>query len=157
MHDLRFTLIFLTRGAEILMLRRNKPPNQGLWNGIGGHIEAGETPRECALREIAEETGYRLGEIIFGGTLTWEGFEIPGGTLYLYSAEAPAGEPLPTHEGILRWQPREWVFSSPEVVSNIHVFGPRVLAGEAPRRYHFVYRDGEILRHAVFPLEELEV
>jgi 8-oxo-dGTP diphosphatase len=154
MNDLCYTLIFLTRGADILMLQRLKPPNQGLWNGIGGRIEAGETPRQCALREIREETGYTLTELIFGGVLTWEGFEIPTGLLYIYTAEAPQGEPHFTTEGSLVWKPRGWVFSSLEVVSNIHVFGPRVMAGEPPRRYHFLYRDGKIQHYEFLPLEE---
>jgi 8-oxo-dGTP diphosphatase len=153
MSDLGYTLIFLTRGADVLMLQRCKPPNQGLWNGIGGRIEMGETPRQCALREIAEETGYILTELTFGGLLTWEGFEIPTGRLYIYTAEAPLGEPHRTAEGTLGWKPRSWVFSAPEVVSNIHVFGPRVMAGEPPRRYHFIYQDGKILDYEFLPLD----
>ena len=53
MNNLRYTLIFLMRGGDILMLQRRKPPNQGLWNGIGGRIEEGETPEQCALRETS--------------------------------------------------------------------------------------------------------
>ena len=37
-----YTLCFLTRGDHILMLHRRRPPNQGLWNGVGGRIEVGE-------------------------------------------------------------------------------------------------------------------
>lgn len=40
-----FTLCFLLHGEDVLMLHRRFPPNQGLWNGVGGHIEPGETPR----------------------------------------------------------------------------------------------------------------
>ena len=42
------------------MLHRRRPPNQGLWNGVGGRIEAGEPPLAACLREVQEETGYRL-------------------------------------------------------------------------------------------------
>jgi 8-oxo-dGTP diphosphatase len=154
MSDLRYTLIFLTRGADVLMLQRRKPPNQGLWNGVGGRIEAGESAEECALREVREETGYHLDNLRFGGLVTWEGFEIPAGGLYVFSSEVPAGEPGITSEGTLAWKARDWVFSSPEVVSNIHVFGPHVLAGSHPQRYHFVYRDGKILGYEFLPLEE---
>jgi 8-oxo-dGTP diphosphatase len=154
MKNLRYTLIFLMRGGDILMLQRRKPPNQGLWNGIGGRIEEGETPEQCALRETREETGYILAGLRFGGLLTWEGFEIPPGRLYLFTAQAPDSEPLETLEGTLDWKPSGWVFSSPEVVSNIHVFGPQVIAGELPRRYHFIYQDGNILRYEFLPLDE---
>ena len=146
--DLRYTLIFLTRGAQILMLHRRKPPNQGLWNGIGGHIEPGEAPLACALRETREETGFIVEDLRFHGLLTWDGYETPPGGLYIFSAEAPlTGEPAGDDEGELAWKPREWVFSSPQVVSNIHIMGPAVFNGDPPRVYHFHYRGGAIQHH----------
>lgn len=150
--DLRYTLCFLTRGAHILMLHRQNPPNRGLWNGVGGHLEPGETPRDCVLREVREETGFCLAEVAFGGILTWDGFETPPGGLYIFTAAAPSGEPRACPEGPLEWKPRDWVFSSPEVVSNIHVFGPLVLGGSPPRRYHFSYADGKIIQYQDLPL-----
>jgi 8-oxo-dGTP diphosphatase len=152
--DFRYTLCFLTRGEDILMLHRRNPPNQGLWNGVGGHLEPGESPRECMLREIREETGYALAEVRFAGLLTWDGFEIPSGGLYIFTAEAPTGEPQLCAEGELAWKPRGWVFSSPEVVSNIHIFGPQALCGGSPRVYHFSYNDGKIANHYTRPLSQ---
>ncbi len=148
--NIPYVLCFLTRGERVLMLERLRPPNQGLWNGVGGHIEPGETPLQACLREVEEETGFVLPAARYGGLLTWEGFETPPGGLHIFSAEAPAGEPGPCSEGRLEWQPRGWVFSAPEVVSNIHVFGPQVLGnGAAPRHWHFVYAEGKILRYTV--------
>jgi 8-oxo-dGTP diphosphatase len=147
-----YTLCFLTRADQVLMLHRRKAPNQGLWNGVGGHIEAGEDPQDCILREIREETGYQLESARFAGLLTWEGFEIANGGLYVFTAEAPAGEPGPCSEGQLAWKTRAWVCSSPEVVSNIHVFGPAVLRAEPPQVFHFVYRDGLIQSHEIRPV-----
>ena len=133
------------------MLHRQRPPNQGLWNGVGGHLEPGESPRECILREVFEETGYRLGQVNFAGILTWNGFETPPGGLYIFTAAAPAGEPRESVEGALAWKPRDWVLSSPEVVSNIHIFGPHVFNGSPPQVYHFEYQAGEIARYAIGP------
>jgi 8-oxo-dGTP diphosphatase len=45
------------RGADVLLVERGKPPLIGLWSLPGGHIEAGETARAAALREVREETG----------------------------------------------------------------------------------------------------
>lgn len=45
------------RGGEVLLVERGKPPTRGIWSLPGGHIEAGETAREAALRELGEETG----------------------------------------------------------------------------------------------------
>lgn len=149
-----YTLCFLTRADRILMLHRRRPPNQGLWNGVGGHIEAGESPLAACLREVREETGYRLAAARFAGLLTWSGFEVPDGGLYLFTADAPASEPGLCAEGTLCWQPLQWVLSSREVVSNIHYFAPRMLAGAPPRHHHFDYRGTEIERHLEQELPE---
>jgi 8-oxo-dGTP diphosphatase len=151
----RYTLIFLTRGDEVLMLHRRNPPNQGLWNGVGGRLEPGETPLAGALREVLEETGYRITTARFGGLLTWEGHAEPAGGLYIFSAEVPPGEPEAKldDEGILAWKPRSWVVSAPEVVENIHLFGPHVLAGAPAQDFHFVYAAGDrIVRYEFLPL-----
>jgi 8-oxo-dGTP diphosphatase len=161
--NMLYTLCFLTRaqnggsGEEVLMLHRQNPPNQGLWNGVGGHLEPGEAPRACILREVREETGYQLAEVAFRGVLTWDGFETPPGGLYIFMARAPEDDPLASAtwecpEGRLEWKQRDWVLSSPEVVSNIHIFGPHVFGGSPPQHYHFTYQDGKIIRHEMKPL-----
>jgi len=146
-----FTLCFLTRADQVLLLKRRFPPNQGLWNGVGGHLEPGERPLEACLREVREETGYVLTQARFGGVLTWSGFEIPAGGLYLFTADAPAGEPTLCAEGVLEWHSRSWFFNSPEVVSNLHTVGPALLSGAPPQEYYFEYSAGQIVHYAVRP------
>jgi 8-oxo-dGTP diphosphatase len=160
---MRYTLCFLTRtcarsgslqvgGEEVLMLHRRYPPNQGLWNGVGGRLEPGESPRECILREVREETGYHIPNAVFRGVLTWEGFETPPGGLYIFTATAPEGQPQECSEGELEWKPREWIFTAPEAVSNIAIFGPFVLGIAPAQEYHFTYRDGKIVHYKILPL-----
>jgi 8-oxo-dGTP diphosphatase len=144
---LRYTLCFLHRKDELLMLLRNKPPNQGLWNGVGGRLEKGETPYISCLREIKEETGYTVQDLKFHGLLTWQGIEIERGGLYVFSAPAPQVEPIQSDEGLLAWKKCDWVFSSSEVVSNIHHFGPALFERAQPCIHHFIYHDGKILSY----------
>ena len=150
----RFVLCFLQRDRHVLMLLRSNPPNRGLWNGIGGHIEPGETPRAACLREVQEEAGYQLGTVRFAGVLTWSGFEISDGGLYLFTAQAPPGPFRACTEGRLAWVPRRWVWTAPAVVSNLHHVAPAVLGGARPREYYFAYRGDQIVDRAVRSLPE---
>ncbi len=149
-----FTLCFLLNGDDVLMLHRRFPPNQGLWNGVGGHIEPGETPQQAVIREVVEETGFTVDRPNFAGLLTWDGFEIPPGGIAIYTAEVPHREFVNNHEGDLAWQPRDWACTAPEVVDNIHVFLPRILAGDGPLQYHFSYRDGKRIKDTISELPE---
>jgi 8-oxo-dGTP diphosphatase len=151
----RYTLCFLTRADQVLLLLRSNPPNAGLWNGVGGHIEPGETPRQGMLREITEETGYPVTEVDFRGVLTWNGFEIQDGGLYIFTAAVDRLTPpaeLPASEGRLAWQPREWLLSGTKVVENIHYFAPYMLTPGPALHFHFDYHGHTILSHAVQPL-----
>ena len=105
-------------GREYLMLFRNKKkddPNEGKWIGVGGKFEPGETPDECMLREVREETGLALQAYHFCGVIhfisdTWEDED-----MYLYSAEAgETGEAKAVcSEGELRWIPEEQLMDLP--------------------------------------------
>jgi len=152
--SLPYTLCFLTRSDRVLMLHRRNPPNRGLWNGVGGRIEPGELPLAGILREVYEETSYRLSTAHFAGLLTWRGYEIQDGGLYIFTAPAPTGEPVGNDEGELAWKSLQWIFSSAEVPSNIHVFGPPALSGAPPQVYDFEYRAGLILSYEIKPLPD---
>ncbi len=49
----KYTICFIKKGKKILLLNRNKKPNMGMWNGVGGKIEDNETPYEGIIRENA--------------------------------------------------------------------------------------------------------
>lgn len=53
-------MLFNEECNKILLVKRNKKPYKNCWNGIGGKIEEGETPLECAKRECMEETSISL-------------------------------------------------------------------------------------------------
>ena len=150
----KLVLCFLLNGEDILMLHRQFPPNKGLWNGVGGHIKPGETPREAVVREVAEETGYEINDPQFAGLLTWDGFETPPGGIVIFTAEVPHRNFYNNHEGSLAWKPKSWVCTSHEVVDNIHVFLPKILAGETLKHFHFIYQDGHRIKDQINDLPE---
>ncbi|HKQ98328.1 MAG TPA: NUDIX domain-containing protein [Candidatus Polarisedimenticolia bacterium] len=57
--------VIVTRGGEVLLVRRRNVHGDGTWSTPGGHIDFGETPEECAAREVFEETGVTIADIAF--------------------------------------------------------------------------------------------
>ena len=126
----RATLCYIRRagsaGREYLMLYRNKKendPNEGKWISVGGKFEPGETPDECMLREVREETGLVLTDYHFCGVIhflsdIWEDED-----MYLYRAELGASDEAAggasvaqaddCSEGELRWIPEEQLMDLP--------------------------------------------
>ncbi len=160
---LRYTLCFIhdSAGGRVLMLFRNNPPNQYLFNGVGGKIEPGESPYQANLREVFEETGIRLQDARFAGIVTWDGTPETGRDgMYVYVAELPAGVQAweggrDTDEGSLFWLREETVHNnSLMLVNNIGHFLPDMLAGKEPREHHCIYDTaGRISRVEALPLQ----
>ncbi|MGE6375922.1 NUDIX hydrolase [Peribacillus muralis] len=142
----KYTVCFVKRKNEILLLNREKAPIMGVWNGVGGKIEIGETPDEGAMREVFEETGIRVGCSHSSGTVTWEtGAEQDGIYVYLYEAEDDLiyETPMKTREGILDWKTIDWILA-PEnlgIAEMVGAYLPVLLKEEG--RYSFIYKNGQ--------------
>ncbi|KMK78064.1 NUDIX hydrolase [Alkalihalobacillus pseudalcaliphilus] len=110
------TLCFIKRQDEILMLNREKAPTKGLWNGVGGKMEQGETPLECVIREVKEETGIDItkNQTKYKGVITWEVDKIHFGGLYVFLVDIHNDfiyqTPKMVDEGILDWKRISWLF-----------------------------------------------
>jgi len=66
------TLCYLEKDGAYLMLHRIKKErdvNKDKWIGVGGKLEPGETPEQCAARELVEETGFRAGKLTSLGVM----------------------------------------------------------------------------------------
>lgn len=89
------------------MLHRTKKKNdihEGKWVGVGGKIEKGEAPEECAVREVFEETGLKAEELKLRGLLTFPDFNNSEDWYgYLYVVEKFSGEIIESPEGDLKW------------------------------------------------------
>jgi 8-oxo-dGTP diphosphatase len=101
------TLCYLRRDGKTLMVHRIKKANdmhQGKWNGLGGKLEAGETPEECTLREVYEESGLRVRNLQLKGLLTFPAFDdFEDWYVFVFVATEFEGELIDSPEGNLEW------------------------------------------------------
>lgn len=106
------TLCYLERDNQYLMLHRiskKNDVNKDKWIGVGGHFEGKESPEECLLREVKEETGLTLTSYRFRGIVTFICDDYPVEFMCLYTADGFEGELKECDEGRLEWVDKEKV------------------------------------------------
>ena len=104
------TLCYIRRGGDTLLLHRVKKENdenRDKWVGIGGKFEEGESPEDCLLREVREETGLTLDAWRYRGVVTFVSDEWGTEYMHLFTADAFHGEVKDCDEGVLEWLPWE--------------------------------------------------
>ena len=100
------TLCYIEKDHKYLMLHRvvkKNDVNKDKWIGVGGHFEEGESPEECILREVKEETGYTLTSYRYRGLVTFVFADVEMEYMSLFTADGFEGEPIPCNEGVLEW------------------------------------------------------
>lgn len=100
------TLCYIERDNKYLMLHRTvkkNDVNKDKWIGVGGHFEADESPEECLLREVKEETGYTLTSYRYRGLVTFVSGNGVTEYMSLFTADGFEGKPIPCDEGELEW------------------------------------------------------
>ena len=107
------TLCYLEQDGKWLMMHRIKKEhdvNRDKWIGVGGHAEAYESPEDCLLREVEEETGLRLTSYRFRGLVTFVLLGEETQYMCLYTADRWEGKMAETcREGVLEWVEKERV------------------------------------------------
>ena len=104
------TLCYIEKDGCYLMLHRVSKANDinhDKWIGVGGHFEAGESPEDCLLREVKEETGLTLTSWRFCGIVTFVYADAPAEYMCLYTANGFAGTVSDCDEGTLAWVAKE--------------------------------------------------
>lgn len=140
------TICYIDNGKELLMLHRNKKPNdvhEGKWIGVGGKLERGETPQECAVREILEETGLKAKPVL-KGVITFPEFTADlDWYTYVFKVTEFEGDLIDCNEGMLEWVPYDEVLSKPTWEGD-HTFVEWLLEDKPFFSAKFVY-DGDKL------------
>ena len=106
------TLCYIESNGCYLMLHRVKKEqdiNKDKWIGVGGHLEEGESPEDCLLREVKEETGLILTGYQYRGLVTFVSDEYGTEYMHLFTADSFEGELTECDEGELVWLPIEQV------------------------------------------------
>ena len=109
------TLCYLEQAGKYLMLHRVKKKNdmnKDKYIGVGGHIEHGESPEDCILREVTEETGLTMNTFRLRGLLTFVIDDIDEYS-FLYTCDDFSGNLKECSEGNLEWIDKSELFSLP--------------------------------------------
>ncbi len=136
-------LVFATREDKILLLKG--APTKKIWpnqyNGVGGHIEKGESIPSAADREFFEETGLTLTAKKLAAIVTIDTATTPGINMYVFLAKASTGEPIPSAEGTLEWVPISSLDNLP-LVEDLPILIPTILSApteDLPLIAHYNY------------------
>lgn len=101
------TLCYVRQAGQTLMVHRIKKENdihQGKWNGLGGKLEAGETPEMCAVREVHEESGLTVKHLVYKGLITFPGFAYDEDWYaFVFLIDEFEGQLIDSPEGNLAW------------------------------------------------------
>ena len=141
------TLCYIERDNKYLMLHRvskKNDINKDKWIGVGGHFEEMESPEDCLIREVREETGYELFDFDFRGIVT-----------FVYG-KAVEGEPIECNEGVLQWVDKKDVL-------NLNLWeGDKIFLKLLEEREEFfslklVYNEDEILSEAFLDGKSMDI
>lgn len=117
MKSMLTTLCYIEKEGSYLMLHRiskKNDVNKGKWIGVGGHFEKDESPEDCLLREVKEETGLTLTSYHFRGIVTFllkdKGSELTE-YMCLYTADGYEGTLCACNEGVLEWVRKNKIFN----------------------------------------------
>lgn len=145
------TLCYIKKNGRTLMLHRVKKKDdvhEGKWNGLGGKFEAGESPEDCVIREVLEESGLKIKSPALKGVLTFPGFaKDEDWYVFVYTASRFTGRLIDSPEGNLEWVPDRNLLK-------LNLWeGDRVFLPLLKRRGHFSgkfhYKNGHLVKYSV--------
>ena len=145
------TLCYLRRDNQTLMIHRIKKPgdmHRGKWNGLGGKLEPGESPEDCARREVEEESGLLVKKMWLKGFLSFPGFaNDEDWYAFVFVIPEFEGQIIESAEGNLKWIDNA-VLLQLNLWEGDRIFLPWL---DRPGFFSgkFVYDDGKLIEHSV--------
>ncbi|MEL7251758.1 MAG: NUDIX domain-containing protein [Bacteroidota bacterium] len=115
-------MVVLRHQEQFLLLKRAKPPNQGLYVPVGGKIEPYEDPYATGLREVQEETGIVISEMRYMGSLIETAPVEYNWWCSIYLADIPWQPAPPCDEGLLEWIAFEDLAELPTPATDWHIY-----------------------------------
>ncbi len=133
------TLCYAVRDGRVLMLHRTKEPNLGLWTAPGGKLEWDESPMECVIREMREETGLNIRRPELRGVITEVSpVEHYQWLMFVFVAREFTGELIECREGELAWVPIRDVLKLPVPQADA-LFFPKIMAARGVYQVKYYY------------------
>lgn len=152
------TLCYIEKDGKYLMLHRTvkkNDVNKDKWIGVGGHFELDESPEECVLREVREETGYTLTSYQFRGLVTFISGNGVTEYMSLFTADGFEGKPVSCNEGVLEWVNKDEVLKL-NIWEGDKVFFKLLNEREEFFSLKLVYDGGDQLVYAALDGQELD-
>jgi 8-oxo-dGTP diphosphatase len=136
--------------GKTLMIHRIKKENDmhhGKWNGLGGKLNPGESPEDCVIREVREESGLIISDPLLKGFLTFPRFaNDEDWYAFVYVASKIEGQLIESEEGVLKWINDEHLFSldlwEGDLIFLPWLERPGIFSGK------FIYREGKLVEHS---------
>jgi 8-oxo-dGTP diphosphatase len=150
------TLCEIIHGGRVLLQRKSAGRfGEGKWNGPGGKVQPGETPLECVVREVLEETGLTVSDLTKQGVVDFYFGEKPepDWVVHIYTTSTFSGEPKEGDEGELRWFNVDEIHYSEMWEDDTHWL-PMLLQGKRFRGVFVYDEEGtRLLRHRLGVVE----
>lgn len=147
------TLVYVVKDGKTLMIhrcKRDEDQHKGKYNGLGGKFERGESPLECAKREVIEESGLQIEDVVFKGTLLFPEFDKHGRDwiVFVYRADNFSGVlQKENQEGTLEWVSNDQIENLPLWEGDRHflkyLFTDQIFDGK------FIYKNNELLDYSL--------
>ena len=142
------TLAYLKRDGKTLMLEKGRGYQIGKFNGLGGKFDKAETPEECVIREVREESGFVVKSMQLKGFITFPNFDGDNDWfVFIYVVDDFSGEMIASDEGKLHWIDDDKVIAQ-NIWPGDKVFLPW-LAQSKIFSAKFNYKDGEFVDYEV--------